>query len=594
VPWNHTAFDATSLPAVRPQRAGCAPTAGAEAQPVSKRGRWRALVLLLVHVAIALHVWHWLAHGETLSPLEPSEIGATLTEGLVNAGAILFVLATLSTLLLGRFFCGWACHVVALQDGCAWLLRRVGLAPKPVRSRLLAFVPLLAALWMFVLPSVLQAFEGTLPTQWRLALVTEDFWERFPGPWIASFTFLAVGGLAVWLLGSKGFCTYGCPYGAVFGIADRVAPGRIRVTDDCNGCGHCTAVCTSNVEVHREVLVHRRIVDPGCMKCLDCVSACPKDALYFAFGARPGAAAAVASPPTPAKVAAKAAAKSARTRTSKPYDFTWPEEIVLALVFALSTFALFRGLYGVVPFLLALTLGVAVAVATVVGWRLVRQRNFTFQHAVLRVDGRLTRAGGVAVALLALVALFVVHCGLVKHRDRRAVEGLRELRAGAASTELAGAVLADLDWLARFGLWHAPAIDLERGRLAIALGRPAQAETALVSAAARSREPWDAHFALLKAQLDQRADDPTAATRASATLERVLEREPSLDMARGLYGWARELERELRTPAAVAAAARLAELAGDTAGAAERRAFLSREHAGHPATSALEAWYAAR
>jgi polyferredoxin len=583
VPWNHTAFDATNLPAVRPQRAGCAPAPGAEAQPVSKRGRWRALVLLLVHVAIALHVWHWLEHGETLSPLEPSEIGATLTEGLVNAGAILFVLATLSTLLLGRFFCGWACHVVALQDGCAWLLRRVGLAPKPVRSRLLAFVPLLAALWMFVLPSVLQALEGTLPTQWRLALVTEDFWERFPGPWIASFTFLAVGGLAVWLLGSKGFCTYGCPYGAVFGLADRVAPGRIRVTDACNGCGHCTAVCTSNVEVHREVLVHRRIVDPGCMKCLDCVSACPKDALYFAFGARPGAVAA----PAPARA-------TKRTRTSKPYDFTWPEEIVLALVFALATFALFRGLYGVVPFLLALTLGVAVAVATVLAWRLARQRDFTFQHAVLRVDGRLTRAGGVAVALLALVALFVAHSALVKHRDRRAVEGLRELRAGAASPELAGAVLADLDWLARYGLWHAPAIDLERGRLAIALGRAAEAETALVAAAARSREPWDAHFALLKAQLDRRATDPGAATRASATLARVLEREPSLDMARGLYGWARELERELGTPASIGAAARLAESAGDAAGAAARRAHLSREYAGDPATAALEAWYAAR
>ena len=26
------------------------------------------------------------------------------------------------------------------------------------------------------------------------------------------------------------------------------------------------------------------VVDPGCMKCMDCISVCPNDALYFGFG----------------------------------------------------------------------------------------------------------------------------------------------------------------------------------------------------------------------------------------------------------------------------------------------------------------------
>ena len=29
------------------------------------------------------------------------------------------------------------------------------------------------------------------------------------------------------------------------------------------------------------------VVDPGCMKCMDCVSVCPNDALYFGFGPLP-------------------------------------------------------------------------------------------------------------------------------------------------------------------------------------------------------------------------------------------------------------------------------------------------------------------
>ena len=90
--------------------------------------------------------------------------------------------------------------------------------------------------------------------------------------------------MTVYFLGSKGFCTYACPYGGFFALADKVAPGKIRVTDACNQCGHCTAVCTSNVMVHAEVKAYGMVVDPGCMKCMDCVSVCPNDALYFGFG----------------------------------------------------------------------------------------------------------------------------------------------------------------------------------------------------------------------------------------------------------------------------------------------------------------------
>ena len=90
--------------------------------------------------------------------------------------------------------------------------------------------------------------------------------------------------MTVYFLGQKGFCTYACPYGGFFGLADKLSPGKIRVTDACNQCGHCTATCTSNVLVHAEVKQYGMVVDPGCMKCMDCISVCPNDALYFGFG----------------------------------------------------------------------------------------------------------------------------------------------------------------------------------------------------------------------------------------------------------------------------------------------------------------------
>ena len=187
----------------------------------SKNGRWRALALILVHVLVALHVAHWLRAGETLSPLEPSEAMEFTKHDLVNAGAVFFGLTILSTLVLGRWFCGWACHLVALQDLCLWLLKRVGIRPRPLRSRLLALVPALAALYMFAWPLAYRLWKGAEIGPVRVALTKTDFWETFP-PWpVALATFAVCGFVTVYFLGAKGFCTYACPKVANFRAVDR-------------------------------------------------------------------------------------------------------------------------------------------------------------------------------------------------------------------------------------------------------------------------------------------------------------------------------------------------------------------------------------
>ena len=114
--------------------------------------------------------------------------------------------------------------------------------------------------------------------------MTTNFWQTFPSVAVAIPFLFICGFMTVYFLGQKGFCTYACPYGGFFGLADKFSPGKIRVTDACNQCGHCTATCTSNVLVHAEVKQYGMVVDPGCMKCMDCISVCPNDALYFGFG----------------------------------------------------------------------------------------------------------------------------------------------------------------------------------------------------------------------------------------------------------------------------------------------------------------------
>ena len=134
----------------------------APARPVvkSKMGKWRAMVLILIYAVFVVHLLQWLYSGmsdgirETVSPVEPSESMFTLEGGRVNAGFVMFIVALASTAIFGRFFCGWACHVVALQDWCGWMMKKIGVHPKPFRSRLLLWAPLCFALYMFVWPTL--------------------------------------------------------------------------------------------------------------------------------------------------------------------------------------------------------------------------------------------------------------------------------------------------------------------------------------------------------------------------------------------------------------------------------------------------------
>ena len=374
-------------------------------------GRRRAAVLIGVHLLFAAHLAHLWARGSTLSPLEPSEAMEFAKHSVINAGLVFFALLILSTLVFGRFFCGWGCHLVALQDLCRAAMLKIGIRPKPLRSRLLAFVPLLAALYMFVWPAVYRLWIGDSFALRPAALTTSDFWKTFPGPAIAILTFLVCGFAAVYFLGAKGFCTYGCPYGAIFGAADRVAPGRIRVTDACEGCGHCTATCSSNVLVHREVREFGMVVDPGCMKCMDCVSVCPKGALYFGMG-RP------------------AIGKKARASLPRPgAPLPLREEAILGVSF-LAAFLAFRGLYHAVPFLLSLGLAGVFAFGVLTTVRILsRRRDVALQSLHLWHQGRLRPAGAVFLAAMALVGAFWAHSAIVQIHAWRANAAFEELAA---------------------------------------------------------------------------------------------------------------------------------------------------------------------
>ena len=358
------------------------PAAGHRPAPASRMSRKRFTVLLVVQALMIVHVLHWLWADTTLAPIEPSESMETVKDGVITVGTVFFALALGSTAILGRWFCGWGCHVVLLQDACAALLARLGIRPRPFRSRVLLWLPLLLALYMFVWPVVYRfALAPILQPDltwpgFSMKLVTDDFWGTFPG-WAVGIPFLLVcGALTVVFLGNKGYCTYACPYGGFFAPLDRFARARIRVSDACDQCGHCTAVCTSNVRVHEEVRDFKMVVDSGCMKCMDCVSACPKQALSFGFGPGPGQ-----SVPAAARL----------------FDLSVADEIFIAIVAGVS----FVAAYSLLPLLFASGLAACLTWFVWTGWCVLASRDASALGVVLRQAGRVRAAGAMAVVVAA-------------------------------------------------------------------------------------------------------------------------------------------------------------------------------------------------
>jgi Fe-S-cluster-containing hydrogenase component 2 len=432
----------------------------------TRYGRRRAISLLIVNVLMVAHFIHWRLADRTLAPLEPSEAMKTLEKGVITAGFVLFSAAILATALFGRFFCGWGCHILALEDACAWLLGKIGVRPKPIRSRLLSLVPLFAFIYMFVWPQIHGLHDAAPAAAWRIStdaegfgsFVTDDYWRAMPGPVISVLTLLACGFAIVYVLGARSFCQYGCPYGAVFRAADTFAPGRVHLTGDCHQCGHCTAVCNSNVRVHEEVARFGKVVDMACMRDLDCVAACPNEALTFSYS-RP-----------PLLLNALQAAR----RRLRP-DFSWLEEGVAAISF-IACFFIFRGLYDALPFLFALGWSAMFAYSAWLALRMAVRRDVRFHTRQLKHRGRTTGWGWCAWAFLIGLAGFTAHSGFIRIHEVRAdrayaayLEPMNEGEPGdPALRELA---LRRLETVERWGLHASPVLRERMAHLHLRAGR---------------------------------------------------------------------------------------------------------------------------
>lgn len=240
----------------------------------------RISVLIFVHILILAHVFIW--GSGTVGSVDFQEFfHAFLKHGTINAGVVLVLLAFGTTLILGRFFCGWACHFGAIQELSWWVLEKFNIKPKTVDSKLVTLLPIIILLNFYVIPNVWYA--STHPWELSIKLNEPEIWAFLPGWIIGGLTFLVDGFLIVYFLGKKGFCRFLCPWGAFLKLPNSLAMFKVRKTGDCTHCHECTTHCPIGIDVSYEINAYNKVTNTNCTSCLMCTSGCPENAISYQF-----------------------------------------------------------------------------------------------------------------------------------------------------------------------------------------------------------------------------------------------------------------------------------------------------------------------
>jgi ferredoxin len=393
---------------------------GARSAPKLKLSSVRVGFQILLHFVIVAHLIAWYRFDQRgVGGLDFQDFfHHFVARGEVTMAVVFAGIVWITALVFGRLFCSWGCHFAAVQDVAAWILRRVGWKFRPIETRFLHLAPYVVLVLVFLLPasgrwvvdgwrleapSTLAAFAGSAP------------WERLPGVVLSIITFAVCGGAILLFLGTRGFCRYVCPYGALFRVTDRVAPLRVRRTSACApSCAQlpappCTRACPTAIDVHREVIAYGEVRAIDCVRCHLCIEACPSTALGLRFRTLPlragpaprlpdaasgtaleGAARSDATPPTPIAVRDSASLGSQSvlrpetdsrsqvlSRASRP-TFTLREEIAIAVLTAVA-YSMVDLVYG--GHFLAFTLALALAWLSVVAVRSRPRRRSTRRPA---------------------------------------------------------------------------------------------------------------------------------------------------------------------------------------------------------------------
>ncbi len=203
--------------------------------------------------------------------------------GIVSGGLVIFVLIFLSSLIIGRLWCGYLCPSGGLQEMYRLADDR---RAKPGIIRWLKYPVFLGIFGSMFYGAYMaggfHAFDPVYGTSGGISIAAAGGVAMFYGPVMIIMIFTVI-------FGRRGFCHTFCPIAVMLiigrKIRNMVGWPALHLTGDANlciDCQKCTEECPMSLDVHT-MLRQGRMEHTDCILCGNCVDTCPRDAIRYAW-----------------------------------------------------------------------------------------------------------------------------------------------------------------------------------------------------------------------------------------------------------------------------------------------------------------------
>lgn len=204
-------------------------------------------------------------------------------EGVIAGSLMVFLFLLLSSLFLGRAFCGWACPAGATQELC---IKVNGKNFKGGKLNLIKYI--IWAPWVSII-AIMFIQAGGIKT-------VNPLYQTYYGISITGFESLvmflvivgAIAGIAL-VAGRRAACHTICwmaPFMIIGSkIKSRFGYPSLRLSSDknhCVQCNQCSKNCPMSLNV-TEMVQNESMTNTECILCGSCVDTCPKNVINYSW-----------------------------------------------------------------------------------------------------------------------------------------------------------------------------------------------------------------------------------------------------------------------------------------------------------------------
>lgn len=184
------------------------------------------------------------------------------------------IIIILSTIVIGRFFCGWVCAFGTYNDIVYTLFNKIFRVTRIKVSKnmdkglkLLKYI-ILIFLLIFVSTKILNVDKIS---PWGAFANITDPTNLFSTYLIGFLILIVITIFGIFI--ERFFCRYLCPLGAIFKIFPKMRVFKIeKLTNNCGSCKACSNECSMGIDLSTS----DTIKNGECIQCFKCIEICPR------------------------------------------------------------------------------------------------------------------------------------------------------------------------------------------------------------------------------------------------------------------------------------------------------------------------------